>query len=101
MTLTMVLDSCGHETFEWSQLYANDLEFSTTYQVVSEGTPVSNFHIQDGLLCHLGHLYVPSSECAKMIWEYHYSQVAGHFGVDKMVVVLKKYIYCHIIVRHS
>jgi hypothetical protein len=41
---------------------------------------VDNFHLQDGLLCHLGHICVPSSERAKMIWESHYSWVAGHFG---------------------
>jgi hypothetical protein len=45
---------------------------------------VANFHLQDGLLCHLGHLCVPSSEQAKMIWESHYSWVAGHFGVEKI-----------------
>ena len=88
-----MLDSCGHETSGWSQLYANDPNFATTYQAVNEGTPIANFHPQDGLLCHLVHLYVPSSERAKLIWEAHYSRVAGHFGVDKMVVVLQKYFY--------
>ena len=92
-TLTTVLNSYGHETFGWSQLYASDPYFSTTYQAVSVGTPVTNFHLQDGLLCHLGHLCVPSSECAKLIWEAYYSQVAGHFGVDKTMALLQKYIY--------
>jgi hypothetical protein len=54
---------------------------------------VTNFHIQDGLLCHLGHLCVPASERAKMIWESHYSRMAGHFGVEKIVVVLQKHFY--------
>ena len=67
--------------------------FATTYQLVSAGTPVANFHLQDGLLCHLGHLCVPSSERAKMIWEAHYSWVAGHFGLDKTVAVLQKCFY--------
>ena len=34
---------------------------------------------------------VPSvldSECAKMIWEAHYSRVTGHFGVEKTVALL-------------
>ena len=88
-----MLDSYGHETFGWSQLYASDPNFATTYQAVSEGTPYANFHLQDGLLCHLGHLYVPSSEHTKLIWESHYSRVAGHFGVDKTVAVLQKYFY--------
>jgi hypothetical protein len=28
-----------------------------------------------------------------MIWEAHYSRVAGHFGVEKTVAVLQKYFY--------
>jgi hypothetical protein len=79
--------------YGWSQLYANNPDFATTYQAVSVGTPVANFHLQDGLLCHLGHLYVPSSKRAKLIWEAHYNRVAGHFGVDKTVVMLQKYFY--------
>jgi hypothetical protein len=86
-----VLNSYGHETSGWSQLYANDPDFSTTYQVLSAVTLVANFHLQDGLLCHLGHLCVASSERVKLISEAHYSQVVGHFGVDKIVVVLQKY----------
>ena len=58
-----------------------------------EGNQVLKFHFQDSLLCHTGHLCVPSSECAKMIWEAHYSRVTGHFRVEKIVVVLQKYFY--------
>jgi hypothetical protein len=54
---------------------------------------VTNFHIQDGLLCHLGHLCVPSREHMKLIWEAHYSRVAGHFGIEKIVAVLQKHFY--------
>ena len=54
------------------------------------GTLDANFHFQDGLLCHLGHLCVPSSEHVKLIWEVYYSRVAGNFGVDKMVAMLQK-----------
>ena len=76
-----------------SQLYASDPDFATTYQTVSKGTLVSIFYLQDGLLCHLGYLCIPSSEGAKLIWEAHYSRVARHFGVDKTVAVLQKYFY--------
>ena len=89
----MVLNSCGHETSEWSQLYSSDSDFTTTYQLLEVGTPVADFYLQDGLLCHLGHLCVPSSECGKFIREAHYSRVAGHFGVEKTVAVLHKYFY--------
>jgi hypothetical protein len=54
---------------------------------------VANFHLQDGLLFHLGHLCVPSSEHVKMIWEAHYSRVVGHFGIENTVVVLQKHFY--------
>jgi hypothetical protein len=53
---------------------------------------VTDFHIQDGLLLHIGHLSVPPSEHAKMICEAHYSWMAGHFGMEKTVVVLQKKI---------
>ena len=88
-----MLDSCGHETSGWCQLYANDPKFAIIYQAMREGTLVANFHLQDGLMCHLGHLYVPSSERAKLIWEAHYSRVVGHFGVDKTVALLQMYFY--------
>jgi hypothetical protein len=86
--LTTVLYSCGHEASQWPQLYQQDLNFATTYHLLGIGAPVTDFHIQDELLCHMGHLCVPTSEHAKMIWEAHYSRVAGHFGVEKTVVVL-------------
>jgi hypothetical protein len=92
-TLTTVLDSCGHETSGWPHLYETDPDFSTTYQMLGANSVVANFHLQDGLLCHLGHLCIPSSEHAKMIWEAHYSRVAGHFGIEKTVAVLQKHFY--------
>ena len=91
--LTMVLDSCGHETSRWPQLYKTDLEFATTYKMLGANIVVNNFHLQDGLLCRLGHICVPSSERAKLIWEGHYSGVTGHFNVEKTVVVLQKHLY--------
>jgi hypothetical protein len=80
-TLSMVLDTCGHETFGWPQLYEIDPNFTRTYQMLGENEIVDNFHIQDGLLCRLVHICVPSSERVKMIWESDYSQVAGHFNI--------------------
>jgi hypothetical protein len=91
--LTTVLHSCGHEASEWPQLYQQDPDFTTTYQLLGTGVNVTDFHIQDRLLCHLGHLCVPTSERAKMIWEAHYSRMAGHFGMEKTVVILQKHFY--------
>ena len=50
---------------------------------------VLDFHLQYALLCYLGHICVPLSERAKMIWQAHYSQVARHFGVEKMWLYYK------------
>jgi hypothetical protein len=88
-----VLDSCGHETFGWPQLYETDPDFATTYQMLGANIVVDNFYLQDGLLCRLGHICVPSSERGKLIWEAHYSRVAGHFGVGKTVAMLQKHFY--------
>jgi hypothetical protein len=88
-----MLHSYGHEASEWPQLYQQDPDFTTTYQLLGTCTNVTNFHIQDGLLCHLGHLCVPTSEHAKMIWEAHYSRMEGHFGMEKIVVILQKHFY--------
>jgi hypothetical protein len=91
--LTTVLHSCGHEASEWPQLYQQNLDFTTTYHLLGTGATVTSFHIQDRLLCHLGHLSIPTSERAKLIWEAHYSRMVGHFGMEKTVVILKKHFY--------
>jgi hypothetical protein len=61
--------------------------------MLGANTIVTNFHLQDGLMCHPGHLCVPSSEQAKLIWEAHYNWVAGHFSVEKTIVVLQRHFY--------
>jgi hypothetical protein len=91
--LTMVLHSYGHEAFEWPQLYKSDLEFTTIYQLLGTGVTVTEFHLQDGLLCHMGYLCDPSSECTKMIWESHYSQMVGNFGMENNMEVIQNNLY--------
>jgi hypothetical protein len=93
MALTKVLDSCSHETYGWPQLYETDPDFTTTYQMLGVNAVVNNFHLQDGLLCHLGHICVPSSERVKLLWESHYSRVAGHFGIKNIMAMLQKHFY--------
>jgi hypothetical protein len=88
-----MLHSYRHETSGWPQLYERDPNFTTTYQMLGTNTVVIDFHLQDGLLCHLGHLCVPSSERVKLIWEAHYIRVAGHFDIEKIVEVLQKHFY--------
>jgi hypothetical protein len=86
--LTTMLYSCNHETSRWPHLYKTNHDFSTTYKMLGTNSVVVNFHLQDGLLCHLGHLCVPSPECMKMIWEAHYSWVERHFGIEKTMTLL-------------
>jgi hypothetical protein len=62
MKLTVVIDSCGHETSGWPQLYETYLDFTTTYQMLGANAIVVNFHLHNGLLCRLGHICIPSSE---------------------------------------
>jgi len=93
MALTIMLNSCGDETSDWPLIYKSNLEFGHAYKTLLEGQHVPDFHLQDALLCHLGHLYVPSSERAKMILEAHYSRATGNFGVAKTMEILQKYFY--------
>ena len=88
MALIDVLDSCGNATSRWTRLYKSDPEFGSTCETLLEGKKVQNFNLQDALLCHPGHICVPSNERAKMVREAHYSRVAGHFRGKKIVVVL-------------
>jgi hypothetical protein len=88
--LTMVLHSCKHETSRSPQLYERDPEFATTYHMLGTNIVVTNFHLQDGFLCQI---CVPSSERVKLILEYHYIRVAGHFGIENIVELLQQHLY--------
>jgi hypothetical protein len=88
-----VIHYCGHDASEWPKLYQQDPEFATTYQLLGTYVIVTDFHIQDKILCHLVHLFFPTSERANMVWEAHYSWMVGHFGVEKIVDVLHKHFY--------
>jgi hypothetical protein len=92
-TLTTMIHSYGNEASEWPQHYQQDTDFTTTYQLLGTGANATNFHIQDKLLCHMGHLFVPAREHANPIWKAHYSWMAGHFGMDKIMVILQKHFY--------
>jgi hypothetical protein len=65
--LTIVLNSYGHEIYGCPQLYNNESDFDTDYQTLSAGFFFPDFHLQDGLLCHLSHLCVPSCEYENLI----------------------------------
>jgi hypothetical protein len=44
-SLINVLHSYGHAAFEWPQLYQQDSDFVTTYQLLGTCATVTNFHI--------------------------------------------------------
>jgi hypothetical protein len=88
-----MLESCGHKTSGWPQLYETNLDFTNTYKMLGTHSVVTNFNLQYELLCHMCHLYLPSSKCTKMIWEAHYSRVERHFGFKKTVAVLQQHFY--------
>jgi hypothetical protein len=83
-----MLQYCVNEASKWPQIYQRDPNFTTTYQLLGTVVTVINFHIPNGLLCHMVCLYVLASENENMIWEVQYSRVARHFGVDKTMVIL-------------
>jgi hypothetical protein len=88
VSLTIVLHSCWHEAFEWPQLYQQDPDFTTTYQLLGTCVNVIDFHIQDGLLYHLSHLCGPASEREKIEWESNYIRMPRHFSMEKNMVIL-------------
>jgi hypothetical protein len=45
VALTTMLNSCGHETFDWPLIYTSDPEFVHTYNTLLEGKQVPNFHL--------------------------------------------------------
>jgi len=93
VVLTTIHDSCGHETSELPQLYDNDLDFTVTYQTLSTGKQVLEFHLQDALFSYLDHIFVPSNKSEKLIWEAHYGSMEGNFSVEKIIAILQKKIY--------
>jgi hypothetical protein len=89
----MVLNPYNNKTFAWPQLYERDPDLAAMYQMLGANTALTDFDLHDGLLCHLVHLCIPSSERAKMIWESHYSRMAGNFSVANTVEVLQQHFY--------
>jgi hypothetical protein len=61
--------------------------------MLGANTIVTNFYLQYQLLCDLGNLCVPTTEQEKLIWEAHYSWVAGHFDVEKTMEMLQRHFH--------
>jgi hypothetical protein len=93
VALPIVLNLCGQETSGWLQSHNNDSKFVATYQTLNARKKIRYFHLPYGLLYHIRHMCVASSECLKLILESHYSRAIGHFGMQKKMVVLQNHLY--------
>ena len=80
--LITILNSCRNMTSQWPHLYDSDLNFIASYYKLVESKQVSKFHLQDGLICRLIHIYLPSCESnEKMIWNVFYKWVIGNLRI--------------------
>ena len=53
----------------------------------------NDFHSQNGLIYHFNALCVPIGERIGLIREAHTLKIAGHFGVEKILYNLQRYVY--------
>lgn len=81
------LRSIGVDSFK--DLYAEDEDFSSAYQVCKKyqnhfHSEYSDFTLQNGLLFKGGQLCVPKGSMRdNLIQEKHNGSLSGHFGVNK------------------
>lgn len=92
----MKIDSFSCE--EWEDLYEEDSNFSAIYQQASshksheEGWK-PDFYIQVGLLYKLGNICISKEgNQIQFIREAHTSNIVGHFGWEKTLAFLKRYV---------
>jgi len=85
--------SLMHEGYK--EQYEVDPDFQNIYGKLILGNEVGNndFHVNDGLLFHLGKLCIPIGERNDLIREAHTSRISGHFGVGKTLANLQRYCY--------
>jgi hypothetical protein len=81
-------------------LYDSDLDFIVTYKTLRVGKIVSYFHLQDELLCYMGHLCVPLGEHEKLIlrplqWGGRELQHGEHNGSTTKLLLLTKDMIGH------
>jgi hypothetical protein len=69
VALTIIPNAYAHETSRWPQLYYNDHKFVVTCQTLGRCKNVPYFHLQDKVLCYVGHICVPSRKYENIIWE--------------------------------
>ncbi|CAL2237496.1 unnamed protein product [Prunus armeniaca] len=89
--------------FEYVTSYDNDPEFKLFFDKLQHGKPCQ-FEMKDGLIFKGKQLCIPNNgNRLRWIREVHTSRCAGHFGVDKTLLNLQRYVYwpqMHVDVSH-
>jgi hypothetical protein len=75
-------------------LYATDHDFSAPYSMCVGGKTWDKYHIHDGFLFCANKLCVPESfVCLLLLQESHAGGLMGHFGCEKMLLMLANHFY--------
>jgi hypothetical protein len=75
-------------------LYATDHDFSAPYSMCTGGKAWDKYHIHDGFLFHANKLCVPESSMnLLLLQESHADGLMGHFGHEKMLLMLADHFY--------
>ncbi|KAJ0534568.1 putative nucleotidyltransferase, Ribonuclease H [Helianthus annuus] len=91
LVTTARFDVRGFDTF--SVLYPDDPDFHDLWNLTTNG-PYKSFVRQNGLLYKGSRLCVPLSSFREaIVLEYHQGALAGHFGRDKTVALVKERFY--------
>ncbi|CAL8120214.1 unnamed protein product [Prunus armeniaca] len=73
--------------------YDTDADFNSAYAKLEQGK-TSEFQLKDGLMYKGTQLCIPEDgDRLQWIREAHTSKVAGHFGVEKTLLNLRRYVY--------
>ncbi|CAL8998775.1 unnamed protein product [Prunus brigantina] len=79
--------------FEYAKGYDTDTDFNSAYAKLQQGK-TSEFQMKDGLMYKGTQLCIPEDgDRLQWIREAHTSKVAGHFGVEKTLLNLRRYVY--------
>jgi hypothetical protein len=75
-------------------LYGTDHDFSVPYSMFTGGKAWDKYHIHDGFLFCANKLCVlESSVCLLLLQESHAGSLMGHFGREKMLLMLADHFY--------
>ena len=78
---------------EYAESYSTSRDFSKVYELATTGQK-GEFDVRDGLL-YKGQLLCVPEDGDRLMWlrEAHTSRVAGHFGMNKTLLNLRRYVF--------